>query len=229
MTRHREETHTKGLRLTELQHRGEFGHGAHLKSPQPEHHESVAKPDRTRVASFTWEAPPQEHSAPWSRRRKPIPGDHGRGDLFVTGPHRANRSPMELPRSASRQELALLRFPDRRTDWVVILIATLERSLDVAELTRRISSLHLAIPMVGARLRHEVWHPGEPSDPVIIEGEHRRSPLDAAFDLAMEPPVRLVLGSNGRRLAVACHHAAFDGRARSRSWPLCSADHFPHR
>jgi hypothetical protein len=122
---------------------------------------------------------------------------------------------MELPRSVSRHELSILRFPDRRTDWVVILIASLERSLDIGELTRRIGALHLAIPMVGARLRHEVWHPGEPPEAVIVKGEPLDDlRLDAAFDLAMDPPVRFVLGNNGRRLAVACHHAAFDGRAQ---------------
>jgi hypothetical protein len=121
---------------------------------------------------------------------------------------------MELPRSASRHELSILRFPDRRTDWVVILIASLHTSLDIVELARRIGTLHRAIPMVGVRLSGDAWHPGEPPEPVIINGEPLDDPrLDAAFDLAMDPPVRIVLGSNGRRLAVACHHAAFDGRA----------------
>ena len=30
------------------------------------------------------------------------------------------------------------------------------------------------------------------------------------FDLATQPPFRIVVGSEGHRLAVACHHAAFD-------------------
>lgn len=121
---------------------------------------------------------------------------------------------MELPRSASRHELALLRFPDRRTDWVVVLIASLNFQLDVVELKRRLDTLHLAVPMVGASLYREEWRPGEPSEPVIIEGEPLDDlRLDAAFDLAMDPPVRLILGRSGRRLAIACHHAAFDGRA----------------
>ena len=119
-----------------------------------------------------------------------------------------------LPRPASRHELAILRFPDRRTDWVVILIASLVTPLDIVELRRRLGTLHEAVPMVGARLRHETWDPGEPPEPVVLDGEPLDDPcLDAAFDLATEPPLRVVLGNDGRRLAVACHHAAFDGRA----------------
>ena len=127
----------------------------------------------------------------------------------------AKQSHMEqLPRSASRHELAILRFPDRRTDWVVVLVASLGTSLDVAELKRRLDTLHLAVPIVGARLSGEEWQPGQPAEPVLIEGEPLDDlRLDAAFDLAMDPPVRFILGGSGRRLAVACHHAAFDGRA----------------
>ena len=125
-----------------------------------------------------------------------------------------NQPEMLLPRTASRHELAILRFPDRRTDWVVILIASLVTPLGIVELRRRLGGLHGAVPMVGARLRHETWYPGEPLQPVVLGGEPLDDPcLDAAFDLATEPPVRLVLGNDGRRLAVACHHAAFDGRA----------------
>jgi hypothetical protein len=66
--------------------------------------------------------------------------------------------------------------------------------------------------MTGARLRGEIWHPGSPPDPLIVDGD----PLAAAalvdrFDLATHPPLRVVAGSGGLRLAVACHHAAFDG------------------
>jgi hypothetical protein len=66
--------------------------------------------------------------------------------------------------------------------------------------------------MIGARLHGETWHAGEPTAPLVIDGaplaDHR---LDAAFDLSSEAPLRLFLGDDRRTLAVAAHHAAFDG------------------
>jgi hypothetical protein len=115
-----------------------------------------------------------------------------------------------LPAPASANTLALLRFPDRRTTWAVVAAATLAAPVD--SLQDRLDALHRAVPMTGARLRRETWHPGSPPDPLIVDGD----PLDAPalvdrFDLATQPPLRVVAGSGGRRLAVACHHAAFDG------------------
>ena len=115
-----------------------------------------------------------------------------------------------LPAPASANALALLRFPDRRTTWAVVAAATLAAPID--RLQDRLEALHRAVPMTGARLRRETWHPGSPPDPLIVDGD----PLDASalvdrFDLATQPPLRVVAGSGGRRLAVAGHHAAFDG------------------
>jgi hypothetical protein len=115
-----------------------------------------------------------------------------------------------LPAPASANALALLRFPDRRTTWAVVAAATLAAPVD--RLQDRLEALHRAVPITGARLRGEIWHPGSPPDPLIIDGD----PLDAPalvdrFDLATHPPLRVVAGSGGLRLAVACHHAAFDG------------------
>jgi hypothetical protein len=119
---------------------------------------------------------------------------------------------VRLPAPASPNELALLRFPDRRTAWVVVAAATLAGSADRVD--DRLAALHLAVPMTGARLRGEVWHPGSPPDPLIADGDPLHAPaLLGRFDLAVEPPLRVVVGSEGRRLAVACHHAAFDGRS----------------
>jgi hypothetical protein len=76
----------------------------------------------------------------------------------------------------------------------------------------RLAALHHSVPMTGARLHGEVWHPGSPPEPLIVDGEPLDAPeLVGRFDLATQPPLRVVVGSGGRRLAVACHHAAFDG------------------
>jgi hypothetical protein len=118
--------------------------------------------------------------------------------------------PATLPAPASRNALALLRFPDRRTGWVVVAAASLEEP--PAGLDERLHVLHLAVPMVGARLRGEVWRPGSPPEPLVVDGEPLGVPaLLDRFRLAEEPPLRVLVGAGGTRVAVACHHAAFDG------------------
>ena len=118
--------------------------------------------------------------------------------------------PATLPAPASRNALALLRFPDRRTGWVVVAAASLEEP--PAGLDERLHALHLAVPMVGARLRGEVWRPGSPPEPLVVDGEPLGVPaLLDRFRLAEEPPLRVLVGAGGTRVAVACHHAAFDG------------------
>lgn len=118
--------------------------------------------------------------------------------------------PAALPAPASRNALALLRFPDRRTGWVVVLAASLQSP--PARLEEGVHALHRAVPMVGARLHGEVWHPGAPPEPLVVDGEPLHAPvLLDRFRLAEEPPMRVLVGAGGLRLAVACHHAAFDG------------------
>jgi hypothetical protein len=92
----------------------------------------------------------------------------------------------------------------------VVIAATLADPVD--RLDDRLAALHRAVPMTGARLHGEVWHPGSPPELLIVDGEPLAAPaLVGRFDLATQPPLRVVVGSGGRRLAVACHHAAFDG------------------
>jgi hypothetical protein len=92
----------------------------------------------------------------------------------------------------------------------VVAAATL--AAPAAGLTERLAALHRAVPMTGARLHGEVWHPGSPPEPLIVDGEPLAAQdLVERFDLTTQPPFRVVVGAGGRRLAVACHHAAFDG------------------
>lgn len=117
-----------------------------------------------------------------------------------------------LPSEASRHALALLRFPDPRTDWVVVTVATL--SAPIPDLDEAIAALHDAVPIVGARLRGETWHPGAPPSVEVLDGDPLGHPrTDRPFDLAAEAPLRLLASADGRRLAVVGHHAAFDGLA----------------
>lgn len=117
-----------------------------------------------------------------------------------------------LPAPASRHALALLRFPDPRTDWVVVTVATLRRP--ATDLVERLADLHRSVPIVGARLDGETWRPGSPPPVIVVDGEPIGHPeLDRPFDLATEAPLRLVLGADGERLGVVGHHAAFDGLA----------------
>jgi hypothetical protein len=117
-----------------------------------------------------------------------------------------------LPAPVSATTRALLRFPDRRTAWVVVAAATLAAPPD--RLQGHLDALHRSVPLVGARLHRETWHPGSPPDPLMVDGDPLHAPaLVARFDLAAQPPLRILVGSGGTRLAVACHHAAFDGRS----------------
>ncbi len=117
-----------------------------------------------------------------------------------------------LPAPASRHALALLRFPDPRTDWVVVTVATLRQEAD--DLDERLAALHDSVPLVGARLDGETWRPGQVPEVIEVDGEPIGHPeLDRSFDLAAEAPLRLVRGGDGSRLGVVGHHAAFDGLA----------------
>jgi hypothetical protein len=81
------------------------------------------------------------------------------------------------------------------------------------ELDDRIAELHVAVPLVGARLRDETWFPGSPPVVEHVQGEPLDDPRTARrFDLANDPPLRITASESGR-LVVSGHHAAFDGLA----------------
>ncbi len=114
-----------------------------------------------------------------------------------------------LPRPLSWQERALLHGPDRRCAWVVVGTVTLASPVD--DLRRRITALHAAVPLVGARLQGDRWVPGAPPVARPVADPMSDGALTRPFDLVRGPPVRLLHDAAGRQLAVAVHHAAFDG------------------
>jgi hypothetical protein len=118
---------------------------------------------------------------------------------------------MGLPEPATRHALSILRFPDRRTNWVVLLAATAAVPDDIE---RRLAAVQKAVPVVGARLRDETWHPGAPSPVEFVDGDPLVQPATARrFDLARDAPIRVVCSPSSARIAIAAHHAAFDGLA----------------
>jgi hypothetical protein len=119
------------------------------------------------------------------------------------------------PRPASTHDLAVLRHPDRRTDWVSVIAATLRDSAgDLApRCDERLAEINERVPIVGARLRDETWVPGRPPATIEVRGDPvRAAVLLDRFDLSREPPIRVIVGEDGRRLALGAHHAALDGR-----------------
>lgn len=116
---------------------------------------------------------------------------------------------MDVLRPASRHELSLLRFPDRRTNWVIVLRVHLLG--EVPDLTPRLAELVDAVPLVGARLSGETWRCGAAPVPLRVTGDPLDDPrLIESFDLAREAPLRILVGDHGV-VAIAAHHAAFDG------------------
>ena len=120
-----------------------------------------------------------------------------------------------LPRGASAAELAVLHHPDRHTSWIVVLCARLAKPPpDLQALCRRrLAEVAERSPILSARWRAGEWHKGSPAEPMAIDADPLRSPaLLEPFDLAAEPPVRLLIGTGEWHLALAAHHAALDGR-----------------
>jgi len=108
------------------------------------------------------------------------------------------------------QARGLLAGPDRRTAWVVVAAATLARP--VGDLEERVAAVCARVPVAGSRLGPDGWVRGPAPQVDRTAGD----PLEAAvllrgFALDDEAPWRVVCGAGGHRVAVAAHHAAFDG------------------
>jgi len=116
------------------------------------------------------------------------------------------------PQPVSRQGLAVLRHPDRTSSWSIVLAASLADETTRQQLADRLGELQVALPVTGSRLVGDLWVAGSPSGVALIDGEPLDAPLlTRAYALADEAPLRVVLGSAGTRIAIAGHHAAFDG------------------
>ena len=107
---------------------------------------------------------------------------------------------------ASPPSLAVLRHPDQASGWVVVIAASVADTAPVADAPQRLAP----VPLASARLVDEQWVSGAPNPVLTVEGD----PLGAdrlwqPFRLGDEAPVRIVVGLN--RVALAAHHAAFDG------------------
>jgi len=112
--------------------------------------------------------------------------------------------------AATWQARGLLAGPDRRTGWVVVAAATLAEP--VSDLDERVAAVCARVPVAGSRLVPGGWVRG----PAPRVDRTAGDPLEAVallprFALEHEAPWRVVCGAAGRRLAVAAHHAAFDG------------------
>lgn len=120
------------------------------------------------------------------------------------------------PRSPSPQGLAILRHPDRKATWVQLIAATLSRPVPGFSVVcdERLEEINEVAPIVGARLGDGMWIPGKAAPTIEVAGE----PLDAPqllepFTLSSEPPIRVLVGDDGRRVVLVAHHAAADGRS----------------
>ena len=96
----------------------------------------------------------------------------------------------------------------------MILVSLAEPSPGLtAAVERRLEAISDVVPIVRARWQNGRWQPGGLSRPLLVDGDPLRSPaLVRRFALGQEPPLRITIDRDRRRLAFAAHHAAFDGR-----------------
>jgi hypothetical protein len=105
----------------------------------------------------------------------------------------------------------VLHHPDQESAWAVVAAADVPGVVPSALLADRLAALCERLPVAGARLAGDRWQAGSPPVPVEVVDPLADPRLFDRFDLAAEPPVRVLAGPG--RLAVAVHHAALDGRS----------------
>ena len=109
----------------------------------------------------------------------------------------------------SRAGRAVLSHPDQDSAWVILAAAEVPDVPSADLLTARLAALTASLPVVGARLADGRWRPGAPTAPTESADPLGDGRLTARFNLAAEPPVRVLAGPG--LVAVAAHHAALDG------------------
>jgi len=109
------------------------------------------------------------------------------------------------------------RHPDRRTTWLILLLARIGSQnarppTDVLN-ARLAEAASTEFPLMRARLDGQQWIPASP--PVVSIEESGRDPVACApvgpLDLTSEPPLRVVGDPEGRWLLLCGHHFVFDG------------------
>ncbi len=124
-----------------------------------------------------------------------------------------------LPAPVRPTALHMLRHPDRQTTWAGAGVMRFDPPLAGGDpgllqelLGERVTQLHAAYPVAGARLRGVTWYPGTPGKASISADDQPIPPtIMRPFNLACEPPLRLLAHESGKWLTVVPHHAAIDG------------------
>jgi hypothetical protein len=107
---------------------------------------------------------------------------------------------------------AILRHPDQESAWSVVVAASLHDRLEPDAARERLEALSGVVPAVRARLVKNMWVVGLLPEVVVVAGDPLSSSLVRShYALDAEPPLRVVVGDGGRRVAIVGHHAAFDG------------------
>jgi hypothetical protein len=124
----------------------------------------------------------------------------------------ANAAPDE--HHAIRASELVLRHPDRRTTWIIVVLAYIEPGAlpPVGLLLDRLKSAAHAFPLMNSRLRGSWWVPAPgPGISVVDNAE----PLAVAplqpLALKDESALRVMTPANGGWILLCAHHFAFDG------------------
>jgi hypothetical protein len=114
-------------------------------------------------------------------------------------------------RAATTRERSVLTHPDQASTWTIVIEVELVRPVAPSLVDARLAELTRDAPIVGAHLDGRFWVRRTAPTARVAE---RGSLLDGVtdrFNLAREAPLRVRLSTDGTRVVVAGHHAAFDG------------------